>query len=71
MAKQRRAYGNEGLCQIASAIEESIPMSSGILDILWPKVEAASGPLTAQDDPRPERPRPSERLHVADRWLVG
>jgi hypothetical protein len=59
-SKKERAYGNQDIGRIASAIEESVPWSSGILDVFWPRVEAASGPLIAHDGQRPERPRPEK-----------
>ena len=59
-ARQTRAYGNEEISRIASAIEESVPWSSGILDVFWPKIEAETSPMTAQDGTRPERPRPEK-----------
>jgi hypothetical protein len=55
-----RAYGNEEISRIATAIEESVPWSSGILDVFWPKIEAEPGPMTAQDGTRLERPRPEK-----------
>jgi hypothetical protein len=59
-SKQTRAYGNDDIGRIASAIEERVPWSSGIFDVFWPKIEATSVQLTEQDGPRLERPRPEK-----------
>ena len=56
----QREYGNEDIGSIASAIEETVPWSSGLFDMIWKKkVDLETSETVALDDgPRVERPRP-------------
>lgn len=57
----RRAYGNEEIGRIASAIEESAPWSAGIFDLIWQRVDDSKTEEASVDDgPRVERPRPEK-----------
>ena len=60
-ATMRRAYGNEEVGRIASAIEESVPWSAGIFDLFWQRIDTNSTEETGlEDGPRVERPRPEK-----------